>query len=92
MENTQGAPAPQGIATSSNRWVADVRKNGREVVRIQLSTWKGAELVSIRVWYDAGAGEMLPGKAGIALKVEKLLELQVAIAKAIDAAKAEGHL
>lgn len=90
MENTERAPAPQG--TAPNRWIADIRKNSRETLRVELTSYKGNELVSLRVFYDAGGGETRPGKAGVALRVEKLADLQAAIAKAIDAARAEGHL
>lgn len=83
------AHAPQGAAAPCNRWIADIRKNLREVVRVELSTFRGVELLNVRVWFDAGGGELRPGKSGLALRVEKLPELQAAIAKAI-AAKSAG--
>ena len=89
MPDTHRA-APAQVA--HNRWVADIPKNSREVVRIELSTFNGHELLNVRVWFDAGAGEWRPGKAGIALRVEKIPELQAAIEKAINAARSEGTL
>jgi hypothetical protein len=62
------------------------------VVRVELSEFKGHDLVNLRLWFDAGNGEMRPGREGFALKVEKLLELKAAIDKAIGAARAEGLL
>ena len=44
------------------------------------------------VWYDAGNGELRPGKGGISLRVGKLPELYAAIGKALEAAKAEDLL
>jgi hypothetical protein len=91
MPNTEGASAPQGA--THDRWICDVPKNTREVLRFQLTEFKGHKLVSIRVFYKVdGSDEMRPGKSGIAFRVEKLPELQAAIAKAIDAARAEGFI
>jgi predicted Zn-dependent peptidase len=86
--------ARQGEAQGEprNRWVADVPKNAREVLRVELTTYNGHELVNLRVWYGAGGDDMRPGKAGVALRVEKLPLLREAIDKAIAAAKAEGIL
>jgi hypothetical protein len=92
MENTQGAHAPQGVTTPGNRWIADVPKNSREVVRVELSSFNGHELINFRVWYESGDGEMKPGRAGLALRVERLIDLQAAIAKAVAAARAEGTI
>lgn len=83
--------AAQGAAP--DRWIADIPKNSREVMRVQLQTFKGYELCSVRVWYRERDDEALrPGKNGLTLRVEKLLDLRDAIDKAIDAAKGEGSL
>lgn len=82
------APAPQGAL---KRWIADIPKNSREVLRVELSTFNGHDLVNLRVWYGAD-DDMRPGKAGVALRVEKLPQLRDAIDKAIAAARAEGLL
>lgn len=91
MEATHLARAPQGPA--HDRWIADIPKNSRETLRIQLSTYRGHELATLRVWFSPGHGdELRPGKDGFALRVEKLPELRDAIDRAIAAARAEGHL
>jgi Transcriptional Coactivator p15 (PC4) len=90
MTDTQAAPRAQ--AAAANRWIADVPKNSREVLRVELTTYNGHDLVNLRVWYSAGDDDMRPGKAGVALRVEKLPHLRDAIDKAIAAARAEGSL
>lgn len=73
-----------------NRHIATIRKNAREELRVSLSTWRDNELINFRVWYDAGGGEMRPGKSGFALKAELLPELADAIGKALEAARVGG--
>jgi hypothetical protein len=91
MTNTQAAPSAQGA--TSDRWIADIPKNSRETLRIQLSTFKGYDLINIRIWFRSNDGdELKPGKNGFAVRVEKLPELRDAIDKAIAAARAEGSL
>jgi len=89
MSDTQAAPRVQA-GSATNRWIADIRKNSREIVRIELSAFKSADLVNCRVWFEAGNGEMRPGREGFALKIEKLPELKAAIDKALEAARVDG--
>jgi Transcriptional Coactivator p15 (PC4) len=92
MENRENSPRAQ-VASDANRWVADVPKNSREVLRIQLTEFKGYELVNLRIFYRPDDGEDLrPGNKGFTLRVEKLLELRAAIDKAIERARADGLL
>lgn len=84
--------APQ-VQSNANRWVADVPKNSREVLRIQLTEFKGYELVNLRIWYRPDDGdELRPGNKGFTLRVEKLLELRAGIDQAIEQARREGLL
>ena len=63
------------------------------MLRVQLQTFKGYELCSVRVWYRERDDEALkPGKNGLTLRVAKLPDLRDAIDNAISAAKAEGSL
>lgn len=78
-------------AAPANRWIADVEKNSREVLRVELTTFNGHDLINLRVWFGTD-GDMRPGKAGVALRVEKLPQLRDAIDKALAAARAEGLL
>lgn len=58
------------------------RKNASEVVRVSLDEFNGRPIVGIRVWFDAGGGEMRPGKSGIAMAVTHLPQLRFAMDKA----------
>lgn len=90
QDNSYRAPALQGATPPSNKWVADIRKNSREVVRVEISRFKDVDIVNLRVWHEAGRDELRPGKSGFALRVSKLPELRDAIDKAITAARDEG--
>ncbi|WP_380729521.1 transcriptional coactivator p15/PC4 family protein [Paenirhodobacter populi] len=59
-----------------------IAKNSREEIRLTVETFKGMELVNIRVWYQDTAGEYRPGRNGIAFKLELLPEVQTALSKA----------
>lgn len=58
-----------------------IRKNSKEEVRLGIEEFKGHRLVNIRVWYDAGNGEMRPGKHGLAVRLELLPEVRAALAQ-----------
>lgn len=75
---------------SVERTIAIIPKNSREDLRIGLSTWKGVELINLRVWFDVGNGEKRPGKSGLAMKISALPELAAAIGKALEQARADG--
>ena len=53
----------------------DIRKNAREVIRIQRQEFRGHDLISVRVFYDAGDGSMKPGKQGVAFRAALLPEM-----------------
>jgi len=81
------------MTAPKDRWVCDVAKNSRELYRLQLTTFKGHDLATIRVFYRIdGSDEMRPGKSGIAVRVERLVEFHGALSKTIDAARASGLL
>ena len=52
----------------------DIPKNAREVLRVQRTTYKGHELIDLRVWYpsDTNGGELRPSPKGVAIRVELL--------------------
>lgn len=70
--------------------IATIKKNSREEVRVSLDEFRGHHLVNVRVFYDAGDGEMKPGKQGIAVKVELLPELLSALVAAEMTARQAG--
>lgn len=70
--------------------IATIKKNSREELRVTLDDFRGHHLVNVRVFYDAGDGEMKPGKQGIAVKVELLPELLAALYAAEKTAQLAG--
>ncbi|WP_336042567.1 transcriptional coactivator p15/PC4 family protein [Pseudooceanicola nanhaiensis] len=72
--------------------IATIKKNSREELRVTLDEFRGHHLVNVRVFYDAGDGEMKPGKQGIAVKVELLRELLAALDAAEKSARQAGLL
>ena len=60
------------------------QKNAVEEVRVVLSEYRGHDLVSVRIWanYDSADSEKRPTKKGVALRVEQLPELIVALNEA----------
>jgi hypothetical protein len=72
--------------------VAEIPKNTREVIRITLGTFNNRQIAVARVWFKEGDGNWLPGKSGIAFKVELLPAVAEAFAEAVAAARASGAL
>jgi hypothetical protein len=56
--------------------------NRRERVRVSIEQFKGVRLINIRKWFEAQDGSLRPGKAGIALNVKHLRQLNESVAKA----------
>ena len=70
--------------------IATIGKNSREELRVTLTSFKGYNLLSLRVFYQADDGKMWPGKSGLALRLDKLTELIEALQKAEAEATARG--
>jgi hypothetical protein len=62
--------------------VARIPKNPTEEVRVALTSYRGHDLVDIRVFYQDEAGEWRPTKRGVSLSVDSFTELREAVAKA----------
>ena len=62
---------------------------GEKAIRIQLSTWKGKNLIDVRSW-DSEQGRLRPGK-GFCAEAKHLPKLVSALAKACSRAR-ELHL
>lgn len=92
--NADGYIEPLAKAQDANRGSAAfetfIEKNAREEVRVSLETYMGHDLVNLRVWYRAEDGSRRPGKAGLALRVDKLEDLIEALQKAAEHARAAG--
>jgi hypothetical protein len=74
--------------------VSVIPKSGTEEVRVDLSEYRGHDLVSIRIYanYDSADEPKRPTKKGVTLKVEKLPELIAALQQAKTDARAAGLL
>jgi hypothetical protein len=66
--------------------IKDIKKNNNEIIRIEVSDFKGKELINIRIWYqsiDSSSGDMIykPSPKGITLNVAEFEELQDGVSK-----------
>jgi hypothetical protein len=57
----------------------EIRKNASEVIRVEATTYKGFELVGLRVFVDAGNGEYRPTKKGITFRQALLPKIIAAL-------------
>jgi hypothetical protein len=62
--------------------VARIAKNPTEEVRVSLTSYRGHDLVDIRVFFQDEQGEWRPTKRGVSLSVDSFSELRDAVAKA----------
>ncbi len=76
--------------------IAAIPKNQREEIRVALSEFEKDgtthDMVSARVFYDAGDGEMRPGRNGLNVSVKLLPQLVAALRQAEAEARAAGLL
>jgi hypothetical protein len=61
--------------------IADIGKNSREIIRVEVSEFKGKELINLRIWYQTFDGGYKPTQKGITLDLSQYGELEKAIAK-----------
>lgn len=66
--------------------IKDIKKNNNEIIRIEVSEFKGRELINIRIWYqsmDSAQGEMVykPTQKGVTLNVSEYEELKDGVDK-----------
>ncbi|WP_306753860.1 transcriptional coactivator p15/PC4 family protein [Paracoccus actinidiae] len=66
------APSPQGVSEGRPIELGAIPKNSREVIRITAEHFKGRDIINFRVWYRDDAGEMRPGKQGLAFRTDLL--------------------
>lgn len=59
--------------------IADIEKNSREIVRIDVSEFKEKEYINIRIWFHDVDGQTKPTQKGIALNIEQYEELLKAV-------------
>lgn len=60
--------------------IKDIQKNNREIIRIEVSEFKGKELINIRIWYQAidNDGNIVynPTQKGITVSLSQYDELR----------------
>ncbi len=66
--------------------IKDVKRNNNEIIRIEVSEFKGRELINIRIWYqsiDRNSGDVVykPTQKGVALNISEYEELKDGIDK-----------
>lgn len=66
--------------------ISDIQRNGTEIIRVEVSEFKGRELINMRIWYssiDQNSGEQVykPTQKGFALNIEKFGDLKDAVAR-----------
>ena len=66
--------------------IKDVKRNNNEIIRIEVSEFKGRELINIRIWYqtiDHASGDVIykPTQKGVALNINEYEELKDGIDK-----------
>jgi len=61
---------------SQETFVASFEKNCAETVQATVATFRGHRIADLRVYVAGDAGELIPTKKGLAVRVEQLLELQ----------------
>ena len=67
-----------------DRVVTTFYKNSREQVQVLLRTYKGRDLIDLRVFWTSDMKEWHPSKKGLALSVEKLPVLLAALHRAAE--------
>lgn len=66
----------------SDPFSRDINKGKGEVIRVEVSEFKGKNLLNLRVWYTDEAGELKPTKKGITISPELYEEVKKAFIEA----------
>lgn len=63
--------------------IKDIQKNSKEIIRVEVTDFKGMKLINLRIWFQAidenGAIVYKPSQKGIALNISQFNELKDAI-------------
>jgi hypothetical protein len=93
MENIESATRAQVASQQTgNRIFTVIPIRRGEDLYLAFSNYKGKTYVAIRIWYADENGVMKPSNKGVNIKVEHLPALAEGIAKALEAARADGLL
>lgn len=65
--------------------IKDIQRNNNEIIRIEVSEFKGNDLINLRIWFQAidDKGEITykPTQKGVTLNIAKYEELKEGILK-----------
>ena len=61
--------------------IADIGKNSREIIRVEVSEFKGKELINLRIWYQTFDGGYKPTQKGVTLDISHYEDLKQAVDK-----------
>jgi len=66
--------------------IKDIKKNNNEIIRIEVSEYKGRELINVRIWYqaiDTASGDLVfkPTQKGVTLNISEFEELKDGVEK-----------
>ena len=64
----------------------------RDELRIELTRWRGVDLLNIRRWSMNGDGKFVPTKKGVAVSVRHVADVEQAVKQARRRAKLMGLL
>ena len=69
------------MGDAMNDIIKDIQKNSSEIIRIEVSEFKGQDLINIRIWYaaqDFNSGNIVykPTQKGITLNISEYDELR----------------
>ena len=75
--------------------IKDIKRNNNEIIRVEVSEYKGKELINIRIWYVAdrdadGRDIYKPTQKGVALNISEFSALKDAITK-LEAYISDSH-
>ncbi len=61
--------------------ICDIERNEREIIRVEVSEFKGKHLINMRIWYYHMDGEYRPTQKGFALDISRFDQLKDAVDK-----------
>jgi hypothetical protein len=69
-------------AATADQVVASIRKNSREQYKVAIRTWRSVTFIDLRLYVQNGAGELVPTKSGITIKVDAVDDIVRALVAA----------
>lgn len=78
------------ITTTTTVIVGEFPLNGRDLVRAELSTFNGRQVVGLRKWYRPEEGDPRPTSKGLTVAIHHLPKLAALASEALARARADG--